>query len=245
MGTFDFWPGIAALALAFAHLLAGGLGVLDEVPQRAWFSAAGGISVAYVFVHLLPELAAVQEEVRERAQILPYLEAHAYLLALVGLATFYGLERTARRSRQRRRVQDASDVTSDRVGWLNIVSYGIYNAIIGYLLRDQLESGALALVLFSCAMAVHFLVNDRGLSQHHGDLYKRRGRWIVASAVVAGWGLSLITVVDEAIIGLLVAFLSGGIILNALKEELPEERRSNFGAFCAGVASYAALLLTV
>jgi hypothetical protein len=39
------------------------------------------------------------------------------------------------------------------------------------------------------------------------------------------------------------AFLAGGIILNVLKEELPEERESRFSAFTAGTAAYAALLL--
>lgn len=39
------------------------------------------------------------------------------------------------------------------------------------------------------------------------------------------------------------AFLAGGMILNVLKEELPEERESRFTAFLSGAAGYAALLL--
>lgn len=43
--------------------------------------------------------------------------------------------------------------------------------------------------------------------------------------------------------GVLVAFIGGGTILNVLKEELPEERRSSFAAFLVGAAAYAAGLL--
>ncbi len=41
----------------------------------------------------------------------------------------------------------------------------------------------------------------------------------------------------------LTAFLAGGIILNVLKEELPEERESRFGAFFVGSLLYSVLLL--
>jgi hypothetical protein len=43
----------------------------------------------------------------------------------------------------------------------------------------------------------------------------------------------------------LFSFLSGAIVLNVLKEELPEERKSRFLPFLAGAATYGALLVVV
>ncbi len=64
---------------------------------------AGGVSVAYVLVHLLPELAEQQETLREAiAEPLGFVENHVYLVALFGLAVFYGLERLAESSREQR-----------------------------------------------------------------------------------------------------------------------------------------------
>lgn len=78
-----------AIALAVVHLAANRLRFLDVVPRSRWLSVAGGISVAYVFVHLLPELNEAQETLDEAASgALPFLEAHAYLVALVGLGAF-------------------------------------------------------------------------------------------------------------------------------------------------------------
>ena len=42
---------------------------------------------------------------------------------------------------------------------------------------------------------------------------------------------------------MLIAFLTGCIVLNVLKEELPEERESNLWAFATGAAVYAVVLL--
>jgi hypothetical protein len=46
-------------------------------------------------------------------------------------------------------------------------------------------------------------------------------------------------------IALLFAFLAGGVILNVLKEELPEERQSRFWAFALGAGIYTVLLLAL
>ena len=50
----------AAVALARVPLGAGRLRFLDVIPRSRWLSFGGGISVAYVFVRLLPELKAAR-----------------------------------------------------------------------------------------------------------------------------------------------------------------------------------------
>ena len=66
---------------------------------------------------------------------------------------------------------------------------------------------------------------------------------MLAAAIIAGWGVGLATEIGEAAIGVLFAFLAGGVVLNVLKEELPEERRSRFLPFLIGASGYALLLL--
>lgn len=64
-------------------------------------------------------------------------------------------------------------------------------------------------------------------------------------AIVAGWAIGLAGEIHEAALAVLLAFLAGGVMLNVLKEELPEERDSRFWAFLVGAAAYAALLLAL
>ncbi|MFN8556476.1 MAG: hypothetical protein U0531_03695 [Dehalococcoidia bacterium] len=232
-----------ALALAFVHLIAARLRFLDVVPRSRWLSAAGGIAVAYVFLHLLPELVVAQDAVSERvAGPLIYLENHVYLVALLGLAIFYGLERAARGARGRRRQEGAEDRLSSGVFVLHLASFALYNTLIGYLLVHRVDQRPPALALFVVAMALHFVVTDFGLRDHYRQGYQRVGRWALMAAVLAGWTLGRLTAISEAALALLLAFLAGGVILNVLKEELPEEQESRFWAFAVGAAGYALLL---
>ncbi|HET7409500.1 MAG TPA: hypothetical protein VFJ13_04815, partial [Paracoccaceae bacterium] len=52
----------AALVMAAVHAGSPRLVFLDRTPRSVWLSLAGGVAVAYVFVHLLPELARMQDE---------------------------------------------------------------------------------------------------------------------------------------------------------------------------------------
>lgn len=231
--------GIAA-SLAAMHLFAGRLRSAEAVPRSAWLSGAGGASVAYVFLHLLPELAAGQEAIAAVAP-LAFLETHVWLVALVGLGAFYGLDHLALSSRR----QTSGDEMSGGVFWVHAGSFALYNALVGYLLLHREDGSQTSLLLFGIAMAFHFFVNDDGLRQHYADRYHRVGRWLLAGAVLAGWGLGAVLAMGDAAIAALLAFLGGGIVLNVLKEELPSERESRFWAFALGAATYAGLLLAV
>ena len=141
--------GLAA-ALVAIHLGAGRVGLTGRIPRSGWLSFAGGTSIAYVFVHLLPELEAGGREIAPVREALPsFLEYHVYLVALVGFVVFYGLERFVTRAR-------ASDgtapdgVSGDGVFWIHIGSFALYNALVGYSLYER--ETALTAVLFAVAM---------------------------------------------------------------------------------------------
>lgn len=230
---------IAALLLASAHLFGYRLTFLRAVPRSGWLSVAGGVSVAYVFVHLLPELEGRQAPLEEW-EVFAFLEHHVYLAALIGLVVFYGLERVVQVDEAR---GGGEGSRSAGVFWLHIASFAAYNALVGYLLVEGEAQGGREVITFAVALALHFIVNDHGLRQAHEEAYDRRGRWTLAAMVLAGWGLAQATTLDERLVAVLFALLAGGIVLNVLKEELPEERQSRFWAFVLGAAGYSALLL--
>jgi len=239
-------PFIFAIGLALVHLYSGRIRFLETVPRSRWLSAAGGVAVAYVFLHILPDLDNHQDVIVQTGGFgLAFLEHHVYLIALLGLAMFYGLERLAKQSRQQSQKAGTGDVTSETVFWLHIASFGLYNALIGYLLLHREDPGLRSLIFFFIALALHFVVNDHGLREHHKQVYQRLGRWILAAAVLVGGAIGQGTKLPAPAIAVLFAFLAGGIILNVLKEELPEERESRFWAFAAGAGLYAALLIAV
>lgn len=59
------YTGICAIALALVHLFVNKLKFLSTMHRSRWLSGASGVSVAYVFVHLLPELSEKQEALKD------------------------------------------------------------------------------------------------------------------------------------------------------------------------------------
>ena len=243
---------LLATGLASVHAFSSKLQFLRVLPRSQYLSLAGGISVAYVFVHLLPEITEHQAELMERSSETARLvaatsERALFLVALAGFAVFYGLERLAVQSRRRSERGSRGDGDERRselgVFWLHVGSFAVYNVLIGYLLLHREETGIVNLLLYTTAMGLHFVVNDHGLREHHRRAYLHRGRWILAGAVFVGVVVGFLVGVPETLLSLLLAFLAGGVILNVIKEELPENRESNFWAFAVGVAGYTAVLL--
>lgn len=233
---------LIAAGMALAHLFSGKLLFLSGIPRSPWLSAAGGISVAYVFLHVLPELGERQGAIEEAGGLgRAFLEHHVYIMALAGLGLFYGLERAAKSARDR----DDGGSEGALVFWLHIASFSVYNALIGYLLLHRETPGLQSLLLYSFALTLHFVVNDYGLREDHKGAYDRIGRWILTAAIFVGWGIGLVSEIHEAALAVLFAFLAGGIVLNTLKEELPKERESRFWAFALGGVAYATLLLAL
>jgi uncharacterized membrane protein len=226
-----------AVGLALVHLYAGLVRPTALVSERRWLSFAGGVSVAYVFVHLLPELRHGQQTLAEVGPVESFLDHHAYLVAFAGFVAFYGLEHAAQRH--------STDDASADVFWLHVASFTVYNALVGYLLVHRIDEGRWSLAVFTLAMGLHFFVTDASLRRHHRQRYHRVGRWLLALAVVAGWSLGQVHSLSEPSLAVLVAFLAGGIVLNVTKEELPAERESAFPAFVLGGVGYTALLLVV
>ena len=227
-------PALALGFLALLHLIAGRLRFLAVLPRSRWLSAAGGISVAYVVVHLLPELAQGQESI-EADGALGFVEDHAYVVALLGLALFYGVELASRR-------RTAQSGSRGSAFWFSMASYAVYNAIIGYLVVHREEDTTRTLVFFTLALGLHFVVNDHALRERHQAAYHELGRWLIVAALALGWLVGELTEISDAALGVLIAFLAGGVILNVLKEELPEERQSSFTAFAAAAAGYTVVL---
>lgn len=239
---------LVALALGAVHLASGSLHLRSLAPRPVWLSGAGGVGVAYVFLHLLPDLAAHRDVLADALEIAgPGAERLVFAVALAGLTVFYGIEHLALGARRGATDAPAPDEggLGARAFWGHLGAFGAYNLLIGYLLGDRAAQGAAELALYGLAMGTHFLTADFGLRAHHAARFDRHGRWLLAGAVLLGWGMALWVALPPMVIAVLFAFLAGSMMLNVLKDELPGDRDGRFWAFVLGVAGYAALLAAV
>jgi hypothetical protein len=236
----------AAIVLAAVYALRGGAG--DGAVGRLWerpglISAAAGVSVAYVFIDVLPELAAYNALLAKAGGIASfYAEQRIYLLVLASFVVMYGLQHIVLVTRGRRH-ESLARGERDAIYWLHLVGYAAYSALIGYLLLERAERGTESIVLYTLAMGIHFLIVNHALAEEHGAVYRRRGHLWLGAAVLAGWAAAVLLPRDEVTFMRLFALLAGGVVITSLRSELPDERTGRFWPFCIGALAFAALLI--
>jgi len=218
---------ISILFLASVHLWA----VKDTINiwRKKLFSFAGGISVAYVFVDLLPKLSRGQTIWTATNPNLPFLEKHVYFLALLGVLFFFGIEHIKLKH-------------TSRSFWTNSFGNIIFNILIGYALSNPSDPEVQPFVLFTIAVSLHQWVRDHILCSKDTKIFKSLGRYILVLALAVGWILGLLIELNPAAIALIIAFIGGGIIINVFHSEIPS-KSTHYLPFVLGSLGYALLLL--
>ena len=241
-------PFAAAVILALVYALRGSAGE-DRFSarfwaRRRWVSAAAGVSVAYVFVDLLPELGHFGAMLHAEGGGIGTVfgEQRIYVLALVSFVVMYGLQHIVLAAHER----SAAAVERgerDAIYWLHLLSYAAYSALIGYLLAERAEQGVVVLATYTFAMAIHFIIVNHALAEEHGALYRDAGRWWLALSVLLGAAAGVFVPVSELWFARLFAVLAGGVVITSLRAELPDHSRGRFWPFCLAALGYAFLLL--
>ncbi|WP_250447968.1 hypothetical protein [Actinotalea sp. C106] len=242
---------VPVLLLVVVHLMASRVRDAVGRHQQAVVSVAGGISVTYVFLHLLPEVAAGAAVVGATLDGLvapvPLQEIAVFVVALAGFTTFYLAERfAARTGSPRHGPGDGAGEASSAAFAVHVGAFGLYNIAVAYTLPERLAEDAVSATVFTVAIAVHVLVVDRGLAEHYPHRYRRVGRFVLAGALLVGWGAAGIAAPTSSLtVSLMTALVSGSVLLTVFQEELPQAGRSRVGPFLAGVVGYAVLLVLV
>ena len=225
---------VGALALALVHVLSGYLNLSAFARRRRWLSLAAGVSVAYVFLDLLPLMSDKQRAFLEAmaGKGLLFPQFRVYVAALV----FYGLEQLmthhmgpgALSAKARGEFVGGAKVPVHEGG------FAIYNAMMGYLLVEW-SKGLAALALYCGALALHFLITDEGMRSDYGLRFERFGRWLMAGSILTGALAAWLAPLSIGYLTTIVGLVAGGVVINSIKEEFPREGEGRF--------TYGALIL--
>jgi hypothetical protein len=236
-----FLTGAAAVLFALMFLVGGRIHPVQSLvrDRRTVISFAAGMTAAYVFVRLLPELHGARETFTESTSLtLRYEGMGIYFVALLGFLVFYGLDHL-----RARLGESAEEEQEARAFRIHVGGFAAYVLLMSYLLVHGLEGEPIQTVLYAVAVALHFLGIDHALREEHGAEYQRVGRYILAGACILGWAIGLVVELPASITALLVAFISGSIIMNSLITELPSGKDGRFVPFLVGGLVYGLILL--
>lgn len=230
--SFVFNPGFIALCiLVMIHLFANLSSVMGWMWHGSFLSLAAGVSFAYVFVDLLPALEKGQPILKQTiGPVIPYLDLHAYLIALLGVLFYYGLH---------------TQTESKGLFFLSTLGYLLFNFFVGASLSDSTNPDIQPITLFTIAMGMHYFIHDHNMRTNYLVEYDTKVRWYLVLALFCGYFVGLITHIPDAIVAIVVSFLSGGMLLNALRYELPKREQVGYCFFVFGALIYTAIVLGV
>lgn len=210
---------------------------------RRFISFSAGVGIAYVFIHMWPQVAHYQSLAENNIPWLEgsYLQHLLYLIALSGIVIIYAMDRLIARAYADDEITNPN-LLSSALYKANIVFFAFYNAMIGYLLTYESEVER-SIAIYFVAFSLHFITNDWTLRHQHERAYDRYGRWILSFSILGGYLLGLLTDLPTYFIGGVEAFVAGAMTLNVIKHELPSERDGNLRGFLTGVISAGLLFM--
>lgn len=206
--------------------------------QASVASFSGGVAVAYVFVHMLPELA--DGELAFADVSLPdaipdlFVQSSLFFVALIGLVVFYAFDAKAEESKSGSKILYRA----------NLSTIGMLSFIFSYTTPDRIELGPDFAVLFAVVMSLHFILTDRGLARAHPKHFARSDRWVLTVFLLAGLLTAYIAPPpNELFVAVPTAFLGGAVLMAVFREELPNVNVARLGWFTSGVVLFTGLLL--
>jgi uncharacterized membrane protein YiaA len=237
---------VAVAVLIAVHLTAGYFDRWQGRGRELFLSAAGGVTVAYVVMQLLPALSASDNTIRPAAQeFLPFFERHGYFLAVIGIVVFYANANQIARSRARQRSAVGEDRADRRAFITSMILMGIFNFMVAYSLGDPNTPDVKPVVLFVLALALFYYIADESLHSNYEADYHRIGRWILSAALGIGWLLGVFFDIPATTLALAVAFFSGGILVTVLGHQLQPGASHKVWAFATGALVFSVLLMTL
>ncbi|MDB2613993.1 hypothetical protein N9Y92_02405 [Chlamydiales bacterium] len=224
---------LALILLAFVHLFANQSKVSGRLWHGSFLSFAAGVSFSYVFIDLLPKLEKSQPTIESAiGLIIPYLDHHSYLIALLGVLFYYGLHTKSKSGKE-------------RSYWLFLSGYLLFNLFVGASLSNTNNPDIQPLFLFTIGMSMHYFVRDHNASIDAPQLFVKETRFLLVIALIIGYLIGKFTSIPEAFIAICISFISGGILLNVMRYELPKREQVGYLFFLSGSLIYTIILLSV
>lgn len=206
--------------VALCHLAAIPVWSRLKPSHAAVASFSGGAASAYVFLHLFPEIETKHARIGD----------NIYALVLVGFVFLFALDTLVATTRAGMNNQTRFRI---RLGFT-----ALYNLLLAFTMSEQLPLSPGTAIAYTMALGLHVFMVDLALIESFGPEQQARGRFVLAGAILLGWGLSTLTNAPEVVLDVLTALMAGFIVFTVFGEEVPKERGIRLRWFVIGTGVY-------
>lgn len=210
--------------------------VLRKLNAAKLSSFAAGVGTVYVFIHMLPQLAHGQELLKAQFHEYHFFGSQfaIYLVALTGFVFFYMFERILAYTAK----LPTEEYTSSYelyYYWTNVIFISLYSALIGYVVGSYNLNDISYQLIYLLAYVLHFITIKWGIYHIYPKKYDEQARYPIALGLFVGYFIAFFFNISDVVLALIEAFLTGAMILNVFKHELPNEEDSKSRSFIIGI----------
>jgi hypothetical protein len=248
MSTKDLLTLAGLIFMSLAHILSNRVSLLNTLENHGWISFSAGASVAYVFVHVFPEIGIYQQQIAGHAghhQPVSFISQPLYLAALGGLCFLYLLD-----TLESGFIDESSNTLQRHKYYMPLFSlrgffYFLYNIMIAYIITQRPGEGLINITLIAIALMLHFVVINTRAHEAYGELFDRYIRLPAAIGLLLGWVFGITINLPEVLTVTVFSLIGGMITYIALKSELPQTGHKAPFHFFAGAVIYALVVLAI
>ncbi|MGD2246684.1 MAG: hypothetical protein PVI11_09070 [Candidatus Aminicenantes bacterium] len=217
----------SGLMLGALHYFSENLELVSESRRHRIISFGAGISIAYLFLHLLPHTYDAAARLKEAV----------FIFLLLGFALFHLSEKYVyQHLQEEKRARELKEIHS--------VVFFIYHFFVGIVVKDIFEEGTIEGFLFVLPIALHTSLSTVSLSRIHGHIRENLFIKILLSlSTLLGIAFSLIVPVPDIVNNILVSFLTGVLLYIFVKEFLPEKEKGKPLLFILGIILFCAFYI--
>jgi len=237
---------IGLSVLATVHLLCGKNSWWNFFEAHGWVSFSAGASVAYVFIHVFPDISILQQQfsgVPSHHYKGQFFNQPLYLTALAGLCLPYFLD-TLELSYTEEGKKCHEQVHQSIFGIRKLL-YMLYNVMLAYMIVNRHNEGVLSMKIIVLVLSMHFIVLNANFREIYQELFKQYVRWFAVLGLILGGVLAKTVTIPGFILAYVFALIGGIITYTALKQELPKTNHRAPFHFLAGVVCFSLLILSV
>lgn len=240
---------ISAIIFALINFFSLRIRVYTGKHKLQVLSLFSGVTAAFVFLDLLPSVENSKENLlaitNSYVPSIIYEDA-IFLVVFIGFLLFFTLECLAVDSTKTARLKNPKDENphpSKNVYFVHFAALAFLQFILSFSLVFEYQTSVFAGVFFTFAVSLHLFVSENTMTEEYSDLHGRNGRVIATIIPIVGLIASLIFPEKIAEASVLLAFISGAIFYQAIRNEIPMVKRKYLVLFLAGAVFYALLLL--
>jgi zinc transporter ZupT len=214
------------MVMTIAHYVSESLSSSLQDRRLKLLSFSGGVSLAYIFLELLPA----------SYDAVPHLHRILFFLMLAGFCIFYLAEKHLYRHQSSKR---ESELTKT-----HLYAFFLYHFFLGLVLAHMTSTTFLRGLLFFFPLLIHTMASTASLNEVHPRFKEHPfAKSLLANSSLLGVLFAIFFPLSPVTYYALLSFIIGVLLYVVIRDLLPEDEGGSPAYFVMGILLYSLLLL--